>query len=121
MPDPGAPGLEEVHAIIGATRTPHNRVYLWTVYSCGLRLHESLHLQVTDPGAPGMVHVHRGKGAKDRYVPLPQSTLAMLRDYWKTHRNPVWLFPAYGRGQQQAPTADHPMLKSSVQGRCGAW
>jgi hypothetical protein len=22
-----------------------------------------------------MIHVHRGKGAKDRYVPLPQSTL----------------------------------------------
>jgi len=108
--------LEEVHAIIRATRTPWNRVYLWTVYSCGLRLHESLHLQVADIDSTRMmVHVHRGKGAKDRYVPLPASTLEMLREYWKTHRNPVWLFPAHGRNHKLAATADHPMLKSSVQ------
>jgi len=30
--------------------------------------------------------LHRGKGAKDRYVPLPQSTLNLLRRYWVTHR-----------------------------------
>lgn len=108
---------EEVHAIIRAVRTLHNRVYLWTVYSCGLRLHEALYLQVGDVDSRRMMlHLHRGKGAKDRYVPLPQSTLTLLREYWATHRNPLWLFPARGRGQQQAPTADHPMLKSSVQG-----
>ena len=41
-----------------------------------------------------MVHVHRGKGAKDRLVPLPKTTLATLRDHWKTHRNARLLFPA---------------------------
>ena len=63
-----------------------------------------------------MVHVHRGKGAKDRYVPLPSSTLKMLREYWVTHRHPVWLFPATGRDHQQAASADGPMERSSVQG-----
>ena len=107
---------EEVHDIIAATRTIWNRSFFWTVYSCGLRLHEALHLQVGDIDSRRMmIHVHRGKGAKDRYVPLPASTLAMLRDYWKTHRNPVWLFPAHGRSHKLAATADHPMLKSSVQ------
>ena len=108
--------LDEVHAIMQATRTVWNRTYFWTVYSCGLRLHEALHLQLSDvDGDRHMLHVHRGKGAKDRYVPLPESTLLMLRDYWKTHRNPVWLFPAHGRNHRLAATADHPMLKSSVQ------
>ena len=52
-------------------------VYFWTVYSLGLRMQEGLNLQVGDIDAErGMVHVHRGKGAKDRYVPLPTSTLA---------------------------------------------
>ena len=39
-----------------------------------------------------MVHVRSGKGAKDFYVPLPQRTLNLLREYWVTHRNPTWIF-----------------------------
>ncbi len=38
----------EIDAVLGHTRTFHNRVYLTTVYSCGLRLQEALHLQVSD-------------------------------------------------------------------------
>ena len=109
--------LEEIHSIIAATQTSHNKAYFWTVYSCGLRLHEALHLQVSDVDSSRMMlHVHRGKGAKDRYVPLPQSTVLLLRQYWNTHRNPVWLFPAPGRDRKQAATATRPMLKSTVQG-----
>src|ERR1700677_5016294 len=63
-----------------------------------------------------MVHVHRGKGAKDRYGPLPSSTLKALREYWVTHRHPTWLFPATGRDHRQAAHADGPMERSSVQG-----
>jgi len=44
-----------------------------------------------------MLHVRHGKGAKDRYVPLPTRTLQLLRQYWTTHRHPLLLFPAEGR------------------------
>jgi site-specific recombinase XerD len=109
--------VAEVHAIIDAVRTQHNKTYLWTVYSCGLRLNEGIHLQVADiDSARMMIHVHRGKGAKDRYVPLPERTLQMLRTYWATHRNPVWLFPALGRDLKQAAEAEQPMPRSTVQG-----
>src|SRR5277367_5637890 len=63
-----------------------------------------------------MVHVHRGKGAKDRFVPLPPRTLKSLREYWATHRHRTWLFPATGRDHGQAARADGPMERSSVQG-----
>jgi integrase len=83
----------------------------------GLRLHEALYLQVSDIDGPRLqVHVHRGKGAKERYVPLPEETLALLRTYWKTHRNKTCLFPATGRDQKQSPTATSPMSRASVQG-----
>jgi site-specific recombinase XerD len=109
--------VDEVRRLIGAVRTLHNRTYLWTVYSLGLRLQEGLHLQVGDiDGTRKLVHVHRGKGAKDRYVPLPPRTLSMLREYWATHRNPVWVFPATGRNHKEGPTATEPMGKASVQG-----
>jgi len=109
--------LEEVRSILGAVRTPQNKAYLTTVYTCGLRLNEALNLQVSDIDSNRMrIHVHRGKGAKDRYVPLPKSTLRILRDYWKRHRNPVWIFPRLGRSGKQGPAATTPMNKSSVQG-----
>jgi hypothetical protein len=63
-----------------------------------------------------VVYVHRGKGAKDRYVPLPVRTLTVLREYWATHRNPVWLFPATGRDHDEAGSAASPMARSSVHG-----
>lgn len=109
--------VDEVRRLIDAVRTPHNRAYLWTVYSLGLRLNEGLHLGVGDiDSGRMMVHIHRGKGAKDRYIPLPPKTLIMLRDYWRTHRNPKWLFPATGRSRNDGPTATEPMAEASVQG-----
>jgi site-specific recombinase XerD len=113
---PDVLSVDEVRRLIAAVRTPHNRAYFWTVYSLGLRLEEGLHLQVGDIDSERMmVHVHRGKGAKDRYVPLPGRTLTVLREYWATHRHPEWLFPARGRDGPQSATADQPMTRSSVQ------
>ena len=114
---PAVLSVAEVRRVLSCVRTVHNAVFLTTVYSCGLRLQEGLHLEVADiDSARMMVHVHRGKGAKDRYVPLPGSTLGLLRKYWRTHRNPRLLFPAIGRGHQTAPGATTPLATSSVQG-----
>lgn len=108
--------VEEVRTLIGAVRTLHNRTYFWTLYSLGLRMTEGLHLQTGDiDGARKLVHVHRGKGARDRYVPLPPRTLGLLREYWCIHRHPRWLFPAIGQGGKPGATALHPMPRRSVQ------
>lgn len=107
----------EVFKVLGCVETFHNYACLSTIYACGLRISEGLSLQVSDiDGKRMMVHVHRGKGAKDRYVPLPQETYQLLRSYWLTHKNPVLLFPALGRGHNQGPTAKQPMAISSLQG-----
>ncbi len=108
--------VQEVRAALAKVNTFHNYAFLATVYACGLRLTEALNLQIHDIDAQRMmVHVHRGKGAKDRYVPLPESTLILLRTYWSTHKNPVLLFPALGRGGTKGPISKKPMSKSSVQ------
>ena len=114
---PAVLSVDEVRSLLSHIKTFHNYAYLSTVYSCGLRLHEGLYLEVSDIDSQRMmIHVHRGKGAKDRYVPLPQSTLKLLRRYWLTHRHPGLVFPALGRSGQGATQAQTPMAKSSVQG-----
>ena len=108
---------EEVRWILGHVTPEWNKACLTTIYCCGLRLQEGTYLQVSDvDGRRGFIHVHHGKGAKDRYVPLPNETLKMLRMFWKTHRNPLWLFPAPGRGVKGMSISDHPVPKSSIQG-----
>ncbi len=83
----------EVWRILDQVRNPVYRVCLTTIYACGLRLMEGACLQVPDvDGDRRLLHIH-GKGRKDRYVPLPDGTLALLREYWRTTRNPLWLFP----------------------------
>ena len=114
---PAVLSIEEVRRLLASATPLHNQVYFTTVYSLGLRLQEALSLQVSDIDGPRLqVHVHRGKGAKDRYVPLPEDTLTLLRTYWTTHRHTTWLFPATGRDQKHSSSATSPMRRTSVQG-----
>ena len=100
---------EEVFSILNHLTTFHNYAFHSTVYGCGLRISEALALQVSDiDGKRMMIHVHRGKGAKDRYVPLAQDTYQLLRRYWASHRNPVLIFPALGRGGNEGPKRQNP-------------
>jgi len=108
--------IPQVHRIIDTCTTERMAVFFWTVYSMGLRLSEALHLQVGDiDAARGMVHVHRGKGAKDRYIPLPTSTLQWLRQHWLTHRHRRFLFPADGRDHKGMSKARTPMAPTTPQ------
>jgi integrase/recombinase XerD len=114
---PAVLSIEEVRSILNCINTFHNYAFLTTVYSCGLRLQEAMYLEVSDIDSDRMmIHVHRGKGAKDRYVPLPNSTLTILRNHWLNHRNSQLIFPAVGRNGKNGRAATTPMAKSSVQG-----
>jgi integrase/recombinase XerD len=107
---------DEVRRILRLVRLQSYRTCLSVIYSCGLRLQEGTHLQVQDIDSSRlMIHVRRGKGAKDRYVPLPMRTLELLRQYWVHHRNPILIFPAPGRNHSQLSQNTLPMPKSSLQ------
>lgn len=114
---PAVLSVQEVDQLLGAIRKPALQCFFWTVYSLGLRLQEALHLQIEDIESQRMmVHVRRGKGHKDRLIPLPPETLGRLRAHWATHRNPQWLFPREGRDHQQAATATQPIDATTIQG-----
>lgn len=84
----------EIEQLLGATRKLQYRVFLLATYSMGLRLEEALSLQVGDIDAERKrVHIRRGKGHKNRLVPLPDLTLQALRELWKRHRHPYFIFP----------------------------
>jgi len=109
--------IHEVKIILEAIKSPDCRTCLTLIYSCGLRLNEALNLEVSDvDGQRKLIHVRLGKGAKDRYVPLPDSTLEVLRDYYKTHRNQKFIFPTAGHSGKKRPTSRTCMAPQTVQG-----
>jgi len=84
---------EETKHLLSLIRMPKSRMALTMIYACGLRLNEGLHLKAQDIDSERMlIWIRNGKGGKDRYVPLPERLLTMLRDYWKSHKPSSYFF-----------------------------
>ena len=106
--------VDEIARLIHCTRERPFRVFWLATYSMGLRLGETLKLEVADIDSARMrVHVRLGKGNKDRFVILPAITLEALRRWWADHRHPQWVFPAR-TSTPEAPATQF-MDRSSLQ------
>lgn len=59
----------------------------------GFRVSEIVHLKISDIDSQRMqALVQQAKLKKDRYVPLPESVLALLREYYLTYKPKYYLF-----------------------------
>ncbi|HXI70378.1 MAG TPA: tyrosine recombinase XerC [Verrucomicrobiae bacterium] len=61
---------------------------LETIYSCGLRVSELCGLRVDDIDWGGQIVRVRGKGKKERLVPVGKPALMAIQDYWNTFKQP---------------------------------
>jgi integrase/recombinase XerD len=86
---------DEIVKLLQCIPSRKQRMVLTTMYATGLRVGEAVQLSVNDIDSCRMtILVSRGKGNKQRLVPLSPKLLTELRLFWQTHRNPVWLFPS---------------------------
>ena len=90
---------EEVARLIEAAGNLQARAILMALYSTGMRRSELVHLRVEDIDSERMVvHIRKGKGGKDRDVPLCPKLLETLREYWRWKKPRTWLVPGEPRG-----------------------
>ncbi len=62
-------------------------------YSVGLRVSEIVNIKIEDIDSKRMlIHIKNAKGRKDRIVPLSQTVLELLRNYFKEYRPKEYLF-----------------------------
>ena len=61
------------------------------------------------------MHIRDAKGNKDRFVPLPDATVDVLRRFWQIHRHPVLLFPNRKGGLKGSHRATTPLDRGGVQ------
>jgi integrase/recombinase XerD len=100
--------LSEVESLFAVTKNLKHKAILMITYSSGLRVNETARLKLTDIDSKRMtVKVSDGKCGKDRYSILSQTTLELLRQYWKKYRPTEWLF----EGQKK----DEHISMSSIQ------
>ena len=64
-----------------------NRAHLELFYGCGLRLDESLNLDVSDLDMGNRTLRVRGKGGKERLLPVGRGALHAIRDYLAVRRS----------------------------------
>jgi integrase/recombinase XerD len=107
--------VEEITRLIDAARTLTDRTMLMVLYSTGIRNAEMRNLQVQDIDSRSMlIHIQRGKGGRDRYVPLSPTLLETLRVYWRWMKPQTWLFPGTIAGWR----ADKPITTKVVWDAC---
>ncbi len=108
--------IKQVNQLFTATMVMDYRVFFFTTYSMGLRLSEGIKLKTGDIDADHMrVHIRNAKGNKDRFVPMPQKTLQVLRQFWMIRRHPEFIFPNRKRGVKNAHLVDRPLERGGIQ------
>ena len=117
---------EPVALLLKAVQLPRYRTILGLIYHTGLRVGEAVRIELRDLRETRTehprLHVRCGKGGKDRFVPLSPAMMTELREWWKTHRHPTFLFPGTTTGERQrgqptdaAVRADSHLSVSAVQ------
>ncbi|HAB16595.1 MAG TPA: hypothetical protein DCE44_09105, partial [Verrucomicrobiales bacterium] len=93
---------------VGTAGDPLARVFLMTVFGCGLRLSEATHVQISDIDGPRLqLRVSHPKGGRERITLLSPVLLQELRAWYRVYRPEQWLF-------SQGPNQD-PIHKSTAQ------
>lgn len=96
----------EVLALLSKIENIKHRVMIMTGYSAGLRVSELVNLTLRDIDSSRMlIHIRRGKGKKDRYVPLSRKLLEVLRAYFKQYGPKEYLFEGQGGGPYSTRSA----------------
>jgi len=91
---PGVLSRKEVHATLHCIDVPAYRMCLELAYACGLRLTEAAQVAPKDIDPERrLLHV-RGKGQRDRYIPIPEPMIKRLSEFARTHPCKQWAFPA---------------------------
>jgi len=86
--------LSDVRLIIEHATNPKYRMMFILCYACGLRVSELVAVKVQHiHGDEKYLQIVQGKGFKDRNIPLSNSALIALRNYWRSFRPDDFLFP----------------------------
>lgn len=113
LPDVLTP--EEVKQILEQTPNIKHCTLLMLIYSCGLRIGETLNLRLQDiQQEEGLIYIRGGKGNKDRRVPLSPRISTQLQAYFQSYRPRHYVFEGQ-KGDRYTERSASQVLKRAVE------
>lgn len=104
---PSIVSKDEVTRLINASGNLFRRALLMTLYGTGMRRSEVARIKISDIDSQRMIiRVVKGKGSKDRDLPLSPALLETLREYWRWRKPKLYLFPSRYQRQADQPISD---------------
>ena len=109
---------EQVISIFNNESNIKHKLWIILAYGSGLRISEVASLKVSD--ILSKEHKIRviGKGNKERYAPLPDITLRLLRTYWLQNKDKIindYLFPNIKNGKNKCKHINPFTIKQAFQ------
>lgn len=90
---PDVLSIEEIKSIINSIENLKHKTIISLIYSCGLRISECINLKIKDIDSTRMLlRIDQSKGNKDRFVPLNNKMLSLLREYYKEYKPSRFIF-----------------------------
>jgi integrase/recombinase XerD len=106
--------VSEIQNLINSTNNIKHKSLLAITYGCALRMGDVLNLKLNDIDRHrGVIHIKKGKGNKDRLVPLPQNILPLLEKYYRKYYPKEFLFEG-AKGGKYSSTSLSKLLKAAA-------
>jgi len=103
---------DEVKQLLKAPKYLRHRLMLAFLYGCGMRSYELCNLEIKHLDFKRkQVLIPKGKGKKDRYVPLSEHLIRGLKKLFKTENNTKYVFIS----QVSKDGKQHPITNRTVQ------
>lgn len=110
--------LQDVIKLIYNASTYKHQIFITFVYATGLRLSEATNVKFDDIDRNRLqIRVRKGKGAKDRYIRIPESLLEILTDYYNRIKPVNYLFNGHKKGERYCTSSGQWTMKQAKKKR----
>lgn len=107
--------IKEIQDILASISNLKHKTLLCMLYSCGLRIGETLNIRVKDLNLERcFTHIKSGKGKKDRYVPIPKRMQILLVRYIEAYKPNDYLFKGANNVKYSAISARQVLKRALV-------
>lgn len=112
---PNVLSKNEVKKLLGSISNIKHRAALSLIYGCGLRRSELLNIRLNDIlSNRNQLYIRQSKSNKDRTVPLPDSLVDLLREYYGFYQPQEYLFEGKRVGQKYSSESLSKVLQGAL-------